>query len=76
MSEIKARAEKGREKAAALGPDLDLENFSRQGGDWTYDENYQQFTPEERRHLLKAGIELTDVEHAGTFMQADKAVVH
>jgi Fe-S cluster assembly scaffold protein SufB len=59
-----------------LGPDLDLENFSRQGGDWTYDENYQQFTPEERRHLLKAGIELTDVEHAGTFLQADKAVVH
>ncbi|OGP74716.1 MAG: hypothetical protein A2Y80_02710 [Deltaproteobacteria bacterium RBG_13_58_19] len=76
MSEIKARAEKGRGKAAALGPDLDLENFSRQGGDWAYDENYQQFTPEERRHLLKTGIELTDVEHAGTFLQADKAIVH
>ncbi|MEW6386751.1 MAG: SufD family Fe-S cluster assembly protein [Thermodesulfobacteriota bacterium] len=76
MSEIKARAEQGRQKAAALGSDLDLEGFSRQGGDWAYDEKYQQFTPEERRHLLKAGIELTDAEHAGTFLQADRAIVH
>jgi uncharacterized protein len=76
MSEIKTRAEQSRDKRAALGPDLDLEKFSRQGGALAYDQDYSQFSPEERRHLLKAGIELMDQEHAGTFLQSDAAVVH
>jgi hypothetical protein len=76
MSEVKARAEQSAAKRAGLGADLDLESFSRQGGAWDYDPDYRQFTPEERRHLLKAGIELTDVEHAGTFLQADARVIH
>ena len=76
MSEIRERAEKSRDKKAALGSDLELADFSRQGGQWQYDPDYGQFSPEERRHLLRAGIELTDVEHAGTFLQADTAVVH
>jgi len=76
VREIKVRAEKSLEKKAALGPDLNLEEFSRQGGAWEYDPDYRQFAPEERSHLLKAGIELTDEEHAGTFLQADARVVH
>lgn len=76
MREIKARAEKSLDKKASFGTDLNLEDFSRQGGTWDYDPDYHQFTPEERRHLLKAGIELTDKEHAGTFLQADARVIH
>jgi uncharacterized protein len=76
VREIKDRAEKSLEKKAALGRDLDLETFSRQGGAWEYDSDYRHFAPEERSHLLKAGIELTDEEHAGTFLQADARVVH
>jgi len=76
MSQIKARAEQSRQKKAAYGTDLDLEKFSRQGGSWDYDPDYRQFSPEERSRLLTAGIELTDEDHAGTFLQADKAIVH
>jgi len=76
MSEIKERAAKSRDKKAAFGPDLELTDFSRQGGKWEYDPDYGRFAPEERSHLLRTGIELTDVEHAGTFLQADTAVVH
>jgi uncharacterized protein len=76
MSEIKKRAAASRDKKAALGPDLNLEEFSRRGGDWAYDPDYQQFSAEERSRLLTAGIELTDEDHAGTFLQADKAIVH
>ena len=76
MSQIKERAEQSRHKKAAFGTDLDLEKFSRQGGSWDYDPNYRQFSPEERSRLLTTGIELTDEDHAGTFLQADKAVVH
>ncbi len=76
MREVKQRAEKSRNKTAALGPDLDLEAFSRVGGKLEYDPEYRNFSPEERDRLLKAGIELMDQEHAGTFFQADAAVVH
>ena len=76
MSEIKARAENSRDKKAALGSDLELSTFSRQAGQWEYDPDYGRFSPEERLHMLKSGIELTDAEHAGTFLQADTAVVH
>jgi Fe-S cluster assembly scaffold protein SufB len=76
MSQIKARAEASRHKQAAFGTDLKLEEFSRQGGAWDYDPDYRQFSPEERSRLLTAGIELTDEDHAATFLQADKAIVH
>jgi Fe-S cluster assembly scaffold protein SufB len=76
MSQIKERAEQSRQKKAAFGPDLKLEEFSRQGGAWEYDPDYRHFSPEERSHLLTAGIELTDDDHAATFLQADKAIVH
>jgi Fe-S cluster assembly scaffold protein SufB len=76
MSEMKPRAEQGREKKAAFGPDLNLADFTRQSGSWEYDPDYRHFTPEERQRLLTTGIELTDADHAGTFLQADKAIVH
>ncbi len=76
MSQIKERAEASRHKQAAFGTDLKLEEFSRQGGTWDYDPDYRQFSLEERSRLLTTGIELTDEDHAGTFLQADKAIVH
>ena len=76
FSEIKQAAEKSRDKKAAIGPDLDLQQFKRQAEDWSYDENYQNFDAREKEHLLRAGIELTDEDHAGTFLQADRSIMH
>ena len=76
MSKMKQRAESVRKKKAAFGPDVNLAEFSRQGGAWEYVPDYQRFSPEERSRLLTTGIELTDEDHAGTFLQADKTIVH
>lgn len=76
MRKVKERAEQSRDKPAPLGPDLDLREFRREGVALDYDPDYRSFSPEERQHLLKAGIELTDQGHAGTFFLADAAVVH
>jgi Fe-S cluster assembly scaffold protein SufB len=76
MSEMKSRAEQSRKKRAAFGPDLNLADFTRQSRPWEYDPDYRHFTPEERHRLLTTGIELTDADHAGSFLQADKAIVH
>jgi len=76
MSEMIQRAEQSREKKAAFGADLNLEDFTRHSETWEYDPDYRHFSPEERQRLLTTGIELTDADHAGTFLQTDKAVVH
>ena len=76
MSEMKPRAEQSRKKKAAFGPDLNLADFTRQSDPWEYDPDYRHFTPEERHRLLTTGIELTDADHAGSFLQADKEIVH
>ncbi len=76
MSEMKQRAEHVQKKKAAFGPDVNLAEFSRQGGAWEYDPDYRRFSPEERSRLLTTGIELTDEDHAGTFLQADKTIIH
>ena len=56
MSQIKERAEASRHKQAAFGTDLNLEQFSRQGGAWDYDPDYRQFSPEERSRLLMSTL--------------------
>jgi hypothetical protein len=76
LSELKQAAEKSKGKKAAFGSDLDLKDFQRQAQDWSYDENYQSFDTQEKDHLLRAGIELTDEDHAGTFFQADRSIMH
>ena len=73
---LKKAAEKSLKKKAAFGEDVDLEKFGRQGGDWAYDEKYQSFDDDEKDHLLRAGVELTDEGHAGTFFQADRRIMH
>jgi Fe-S cluster assembly protein SufB len=75
-SELKKSAEKSRDKKAAIGQDLDLQQFQRQAKDWAYDENYKNFDEQEKDHLLLSGIELTDEDHAGTFLQADRSIMH
>jgi Fe-S cluster assembly scaffold protein SufB len=75
-SELKQAAEKSRDKKAAIGQDLDLKQFQRQAQDWSYDEEYKSFDAPEKEHLLRAGIELTDEDHAGTFFQADRSIMH
>jgi len=41
----KRRAEQSRQKKAAFGRDLNLEDFSRQGGAWEYDPDYRAVFP-------------------------------
>ena len=36
----------------------------------------KSFDAQEKEHLLRAGIELTDEDHAGTFLQADRSIMH
>lgn len=76
MSEIREKAERTKDKKAALGVDVDLNEYARPKKSWDYDPEFGRFSPEERDHLLRVGVELTDTEHAGTFVQADASVVH
>ncbi len=76
MSEAKQKAEEARDKKARLGADVNLGDFVRPKESWDYDPDFGRFDDKERNQLLRVGVELTDVEHAATFMQADASVVH
>jgi len=52
---MKQRAEHVRKKKAAFGPDVNLAEFSRQGGAWECDPDYRRFSPKERSRLLTTG---------------------
>lgn len=76
MSEITEKAEQTNDKKTPLGSDVDPDPYSRPQKSWDYDPEFGKFSPEERDHLLRVGVEPTDMEHAGTYVQADASVVH
>ena len=83
MSEItrskaaKERAERAREKAAALGDDIDLDAYSQVAEEHPYQEDPSHLQPQAKERMLEAGVVLDDPsQRSGTFLQIDHSVVH
>jgi len=74
MSSDKEKALRARSKPAALGPDLDVEGFSRNSEPWL--SCLVSSLPEEiLRQSLNVGIKSDEKERAGTYFQIDHSVV-
>lgn len=78
IDELRARATKGRGKKAALGPDINLEEFEKSPVPHQYltDEDLCTLPEDEQQRLVMAGLDLTEKERGGTFFQKDTAVIH
>ena len=78
IDELKERAAKVRDKKAALGPDIDLEEFDKAQVPHQYlvDEELCALPEEEQQRLVMAGLDLTKKERGGTFFQKDTTVIH
>jgi len=77
-SELKTKAEQASRKSAALGPDIDLNQYDKSPVEHDYlSDNELHSMPEaDRRRLVMAGLDVTETERAGTFFQIDTKVVH
>ncbi len=81
MSEIEIGqreiARKAAQKPAALGTDIDLSRYATEAEKHPYVDDPAKLSPEEKKHMLKAGVVLDDLSRrSGTFIQKDQTPVH
>lgn len=70
------RAEKAKKKPAALGEDVDIEEFEQEEeGEHEKIESLQELPNKYQETLLKVGVDPTEQGRAGSFMQIDQSGV-
>jgi len=71
-----ALAEKAKEKPATFGADIDLDAFSHETREHSYQDDPSAFSRVEQEQMLRAGVDITGKNRSGTFVQKDLSVVH
>lgn len=76
QSTLKKRAEKAKNKKAALGEDIDIEQFEQEE-DWEHEkiESLEELPEKQKKTLLNVGVEPTGSGRSGSFMQIDQSGV-
>jgi len=77
-SELKERAAKALDKKAAIGPDVNLDEFHTDPVPHSplSSEELRSLPEIERHRLLLSGVDVNEKERGGTYFQKDTAVVH
>ncbi len=76
--QLKEKAEKARGKKAAIGPDIDLDEFDDAPVPHAYlaDEDMCALPESDQKRLIMAGMDVTQKDRGGTYFQKDTEVVH
>lgn len=73
---LKKRAEKAREKKAALGEDIELEEFEKEEpGEHESVENLDELPEKYKKDILNVGVDPSGAGRAGSFLQIDQSGV-
>ncbi|RLA90458.1 MAG: SufD family Fe-S cluster assembly protein [Deltaproteobacteria bacterium] len=64
------------EKKATYGEDIDLNQFKIDVSEKPYIEDVSKISDQDKEQMLKAGVDLSEKERTGTFIQKDQSVVH
>jgi Fe-S cluster assembly scaffold protein SufB len=75
LSDIRERAEKAKEKKAALGPDIDLLRYN-QHIERGRIESLESLPQQEREAAVMAGINVKEEVRSGSYLQVDHSVVY
>jgi len=75
LSEIMARAEKAKDKKAAMGPDIDLERYTKHIERGKI-ESLESLSHQAKEAAILTGISLEEENRAGSYMQVDQSVVY
>lgn len=75
MRDVDERALKAKEKKAALGPDVDLSTFTAEPVKHAALSNLGELSDEDRRQMIKAGIDAGEADRSGSYIQMDTAAV-
>ena len=77
-TQLKEKAEQARDKKAAIGPDINLDEFDDAPVPHAYlaDEDMCALPESDQKRLIMAGMDVTQKERGGTYFQKDTAVIH
>jgi len=74
-AEIVERAQRARGKKAALGDDVEIERYTTETGEHQELRSLDEIGEEYQQDMLRAGIEPTEKDRSGSFLQRDRSVV-
>jgi hypothetical protein len=70
------KAQKAKDKMASLGSDIDLSIFSSEPVSHDYLQELTAMSEEDRERLILAGVDVSETERSGTYVQKDSSVIH
>ena len=73
--EISERAQRAKTKKALLGEDVDIEQYSAKTGEHQAISSLGEIAEEYKQDLLDAGIEPSEKDRSGSFLQRDRSVI-
>jgi Fe-S cluster assembly scaffold protein SufB len=73
--EISERAQRAKEKKAVLGEDVDIEQFTTETQEHEVLSSLSAISEDYKQDMLEAGIEPSEKERSGSFLQQDRSVV-
>ena len=78
IEELRERAQKAVDKKAAIGTDINLQEFDPAPVPHAYmaDEELCEISPDEQKRLIMSGLDVTQKDRGGTFFQKDTSVIH
>jgi Fe-S cluster assembly scaffold protein SufB len=75
LSDLRERAEKAKEKKAALGPDIDISRYT-QHIERGRIESLEGLPQQVKEAAIMAGVNIKEESRAGSYLQVDKSVVY
>ncbi|MBW2259483.1 MAG: SufD family Fe-S cluster assembly protein, partial [Deltaproteobacteria bacterium] len=76
MRDLDEKARQAKEKKAALGADIELDDYQTDPVSHDYVENLEELPDADKERMILAGVDTKETDRSGTYVQKDSAVVH
>ena len=76
QDELRQKAQKALDKSASFGEEIDFNSFNAKEKVHLYLDNLVDLPDEEKKDMLIAGVDVSEKERTGTFIQEDNSVIH
>jgi Fe-S cluster assembly scaffold protein SufB len=76
MHDLDEKALKAKERQAGLGPDIDLNAYDSRAVSHEYLRDLRVLSEEDKNRMMLAGVDASEAERSGTYVQKDTAVIH
>ena len=76
MRDLDEKALQAEKKKAALGADIELNDYETKLVSHEYVDNLDNLSEEDKKRMILAGVDAKETDRSGTYVQKDSAVVH